>query len=749
MRRISAGVQGKALVQCHSRDYGAKQQRRNPGPAQRDQAERNSYFVTGPNNVSKEVFVKIHQGSMVPYALMVSLLLVFGLHTIHAEDREYASIVVSVTVDNSEDMGVLEALGFLTDGVVGSKAVGLVTSTGLKRIQEYGFKVEVLDPNIRSSQGRLAKRRATSYRTFDQILQEMKSIASDYPSIASVDTCGNSVQNRPIVRLVIGADRSDGRGVPHYGILGGVHGHEKIGYEASLAFARYMAAQYGNNPKVTTLIDSSVFHILSAVNPDGIVNSSRENARYTDLNRDYGFQMGFSGQRDGGSPPFSQPETRVVEKIYRHHPWLGAVDFHSGIYALFYSWFCSRQTAPPDSAMYSTLARLYAQSVSMSQYGQAGKISYTGAGVSCDYFYGKGGTIAFTSELYDANQGGSFNPPASSIETTVDPHVKATVDFFSSLRQGVRGKVTDRDGNAVYARITVKGQGRSVYTSQFSGVFHKHIASSGGVTVAAQANGFKAQEKTVQLVSGQFVSCDFVFETDTESPYSAMSVEHIRSTKSSSVVNWFELPLGAHDGTGITLATEREQRPGMPSGSGSDTAELTLDMGPGTSITDGDGNDFTVYCANADKYWVEIGNDLHGSWEKLGTQQGTGSYDISSTSLDKARFIRIRAASGAPSIDAVEAMQHSGAVGIVVSNAERHKNLHLVSLGNGIETIVPGKGCRRISIYDIKGSRLAVYTLTSDISSVPVTINSALAGAYIVKAEYEDNTAAYKRFITW
>jgi hypothetical protein len=664
-----------------------------------------------------------------------------------AAESEYASIAVAVSIENADDIRMLEYVGFFTEGVIGNRAVGLVTSESLRRIRGHGYRVTILNENIRSSgDDALGKARATAYHTFSEILSAMAKVANDYPAIAAFDTCGYSVRDRPVVRLTIGGDLTGAKGFPRYGILGGVHGHEKIGFEAVLAFVHYLTSSYSSDADVKAMVDSSAFHIFPAVNPDGIVNNSRENANRYDINRDYGLQPGYSGFMGGGSlTPFAQPETRALESVYLDAPWLGAIDFHSGIIAMYYSWFCSRKSAPPDSARFSALALAYAQNASISEYGQAGKVSYTGAGVSCDYFYGKGGTMAFTAEIYGGGNG-SFNPPASDIETTVNPHVSAAFSLFKSLRQGVKGRVTDTEGNALYARMTVANHGGSVFSAPSSGAYYKYLASSGAVTVRALANGYTPREKTVTLSSGEFVECNFVLEADAQLPYYAMSIERMRSAETSSAVDWFAAPLGAHDGVGLALSTEGPQIPGMPPNSGVDTTELTLDMGPGTEIFDSEGDDFTVYCANAADYWAEIGERPEGPWQKVGERNGTGSFDISASTLDKARYVRFRATSGAPSFDAVEAVANNDIVPVVHKKGGAAKLAQAIFGKNGSLIIRPGSENCRVEIYDMRGKLLVAHPIRAGKNSESIEISPVSAsGAHIIGIHSAANRSAYKR----
>lgn len=119
------------------------------------------------------------------------------------------------------------------------------------------------------------------------------------------------------------------------------------------------------------------------------------------------------------------------------------------------------------------------------------------------------------------------------------------------------------------------------------------------------------------------------------------------------------------DSAGVTddfLAIGTVQaRPAVMASSGN---FLLLDMGEGEEITDGTGNDFTVYeidagTDNVDVYGANLPN---GPWTFIGTAGDTASFDLSGTGLAEARYIRIVWSSGTPNIDAVEAINRNADV---------------------------------------------------------------------------------------
>lgn len=83
---------------------------------------------------------------------------------------------------------------------------------------------------------------------------------------------------------------------------------------------------------------------------------------------------------------------------------------------------------------------------------------------------------------------------------------------------------------------------------------------------------------------------------------------------------------------------------------------LTLDMGEGEEIIDGDSEDFRVY-ATGGPYGVYVSESLEQGFILLASSQGTDSFDISTLGLTEVRYVRIMCQTSEPVyIDAVRSL---------------------------------------------------------------------------------------------
>ena len=115
-----------------------------------------------------------------------------------------------------------------------------------------------------------------------------------------------------------------------------MHGDESVGREMILAMVQYLVTNYGTDPRVTELLDSTEIHLVPSMNPDGFEAVSRGNYNNVDLNR------AFPGQElIGDEERLSEnrePEVVAVINWILEHPWVVSINFHDGAVVANYPW---------------------------------------------------------------------------------------------------------------------------------------------------------------------------------------------------------------------------------------------------------------------------------------------------------------------------------------------------------------------------------------------------------------------------
>ncbi|HET9226926.1 MAG TPA: M14 family metallopeptidase [Thermoanaerobaculia bacterium] len=106
--------------------------------------------------------------------------------------------------------------------------------------------------------------------TYEEIVAVLKGYATAYPKWTRLESIGKSIQGRDLWMITItnpstGPDLSK----PAMYIDGNTHANEVQGAEAALYTVDYLLKNYGRLPRVTEMLDRSVFYVLPVVNPDG------------------------------------------------------------------------------------------------------------------------------------------------------------------------------------------------------------------------------------------------------------------------------------------------------------------------------------------------------------------------------------------------------------------------------------------------------------------------------------------------
>jgi len=152
-----------------------------------------------------------------------------------------------------------------------------------------------------------------TYHGYTGTVDYIKKINAAYPGITDLITIGESTMGRPLHVLVISNMRQGTtidrhinlrnerkenirnvppmkvhQGKPGHFIGGSTHGNEYTGTEVCLYIIDKLVSSYGNDEKITGLIDSKAFYICPMINPDGVYNSVEKGIaqRYNSMAKD-------------------------------------------------------------------------------------------------------------------------------------------------------------------------------------------------------------------------------------------------------------------------------------------------------------------------------------------------------------------------------------------------------------------------------------------------------------------------------
>ncbi|CAG2120947.1 unnamed protein product, partial [Medioppia subpectinata] len=142
-------------------------------------------------------------------------------------------------------------------------------------------------------------RTKTEYKhhNYTDLKDYMQRLNAKYPHLTRLYSIGQSVESRDLLVLEIGTTPGVHRpGVPEFKYVANMHGNEVIGRELLLLFSKYLLENYGTDPRITRLVNSTRIHLMPTMNPDGYEKSllgdcnseyGRGNAHKVDLNRNF------------------------------------------------------------------------------------------------------------------------------------------------------------------------------------------------------------------------------------------------------------------------------------------------------------------------------------------------------------------------------------------------------------------------------------------------------------------------------
>lgn len=275
------------------------------------------------------------------------------------------------------------------------------------------------------------------YRSFSDIRSELLQVDATYPDIADVWDIGDSwektqnISDRDILAVKISDNVLIDEDEPEVLIMALHHAREWTTSEIAMEAIALLTSEYGNDTRVSWLVDNREVWIVPVVNPDGLEFSQtsdstwrknrRDNGDTTygvDLNRNYngsanndsaGAWGGEGSSHDTfsdvycGLAPFSEPETQAIRELVLQRNFTMCLDFHSYGDLVMWPWGYTTNVTPDNSALVSLGTQLAAlngytadQSVGL----------YPTTGDSLDWMYGFDNIFAILFEVGDT----SFHP---------------------------------------------------------------------------------------------------------------------------------------------------------------------------------------------------------------------------------------------------------------------------------------------------------------------------------------------------
>uniref|UniRef100_A0A671KXV9 Carboxypeptidase D-like n=1 Tax=Sinocyclocheilus anshuiensis TaxID=1608454 RepID=A0A671KXV9_9TELE len=352
----------------------------------------------------------------------------------------------------------------------------------------------------------------SEYYNYDQLTDLLKSLAQKYANIANLTSIGRSVENRELWVMRVTRDpTADVPGKPKFKYVGNMHGDETVSRQVLIYLLEYLLEKYGEEPRVTELVDSTDIYIMPSMNPDGFEKSKegdctgkyegRNNAKNLDLNRSFPDQF-----EEIHVNAEDIPEGTAVMRWILQNKFVLSGNLHGGTVVASYPFDDSvshdtegTYSRSPDDALFRYLARVYAENNPVMKTGQPkcdenineifedgitnGAKWYDVAGGMQDFNYLKGGCLEITMELSCCKY-----PPSSQLKTEWENNREALLAFMEKvIHIGVHGfvRAARNDAPLADAVIMVAGINHNVSTSRFGDYYRLLLPGTYNITVLA------------------------------------------------------------------------------------------------------------------------------------------------------------------------------------------------------------------------------------------------------------------------
>ncbi len=304
------------------------------------------------------------------------------------------------------------------------------------------------------------------YPTYEGYVSIMEQFASDYPDICDVFSIGQSVEGRELLFARISDNVVSNEGEPQFMYTSTMHGDETAGYVLMLHLIDYLLTEYGNNDRITNMVDNLEIWINPLANPDGtyaagnntVNGATRFNANIVDLNRN------FPDPEDGPNPDGNewQPETVAFMELAEDNHFVLSCNIHGGEEVCNYPWDTwGHLTADNDWWVY--VCREYADTAQF--YSPPGYLTSFNNGITNGYAWYtiSGGRQDYMTYFH---QGREFTLEISSTKLLPETQLtnwwnynyRSLLNFMEQATFGITGKVKDTaSGFPVHAEIYVIG----------------------------------------------------------------------------------------------------------------------------------------------------------------------------------------------------------------------------------------------------------------------------------------------------
>ena len=325
------------------------------------------------------------------------------------------------------------------------------------------------------------------YPSYNEYVTIMQDFATNFPDICKLHSLGTLNSGREILIVQISDNVGVKENEPSFLYTSSMHGDELTGYVLMLRLIDYLLNNYGNNTRLTTLINEIDIWINPLANPDGayaggnqnIWAATRYNASYVDLNRN------FPDPEDGNHPdgfPW-QEETVMFMGLSDTIKFDLSSNLHTGTELANYPWDTWGNLTADDN-WWRFICQEYADSCQTN--GSSGYFDSQNNGITngYDWYEVNGGRQDYMNYF---NQCREFTlelsnykiPDPNNLPYYWNSNFPSLINFMEQSLYGLRGIVSDSiTGNPIKAKIEIVGHdldSSHIYSKLPIGNYHRYL----------------------------------------------------------------------------------------------------------------------------------------------------------------------------------------------------------------------------------------------------------------------------------
>lgn len=314
------------------------------------------------------------------------------------------------------------------------------------------------------------------YHTYDEMVQELDSIATLYPAITKLYNLGYSTRDSlPILGIKVSDNPMLKEDEPAILFNGIHHAEELLSCEVCLFLLNDLVDKYGVDSAITYWINNAEIWIIPILNPEGhnVVMSGldtiwRKNKRDNnnngffdldydgvDLNRNYDFNWELGGSSNPGDEyyrgpyPFSENETRIIRDLTLTNHFVFDICYHCARTGqgelVYYPWRWGNQFAI-DHPFIKKIADTLASKI-INDAGNGTYVSiygYATEGTARNWLYGVGGTFAYTIEVSRSCYPPGYRVDSICIRNLPGAYYLLERTFGSSITGSITDSITNQ-----------------------------------------------------------------------------------------------------------------------------------------------------------------------------------------------------------------------------------------------------------------------------------------------------------------